>query len=495
MPMREINIMSFIEAYSDLDSELFDRYTKCFGITSAIKDYEISGLRKLVRQLLSVEKDISVLAHYYLGYSIPQIGKEFDLLRFGTDCIINIEIKTDCALEKVLRQQVRNHYYLSFLGKKLLIYTYLSESDKFYRLISGSDGDRLIEVNVNELYGKLYDQQTEYIIDIDNLFNPSDYLVSPFNSTDKFIDGKYFLTVQQENIYNDIMASIDGDTARFMALTGAAGTGKTLLTYHIAKYAMLHGLRVLLLHCGSLNRGHGILTEQYGWEIHMPKYAPDFSDFDIVVIDEAQRMYPDQFNRFVDKINSLNLKCIFAFDANQYLRDTEFSYEIKRRIETELGCKPYRLTDKIRTNREIAYFIKQLFNKRKNIPGMSYTNITFSYCKDYNSTKLLLAGLLEDGWKTPNYTPGTRSMFHYEKYQSPDSDSAHSVVGQEFDKVAIVLDSYFTYDSNGDLKASNYYYSQRQMLYQIITRTRKQLYVIIVNNPLMLNRVIDIVTQ
>lgn len=448
-----------------------------------------------MRQLLSVEKDISVLAHYYLGYSIPQIGKEFDLLRFGTDCIINIEIKTDCALEKVLRQQVRNHYYLSFLGKKLLIYTYLSESDKFYRLISGSDGDRLIEVNVNELYGKLYDQQTEYIIDIDNLFNPSDYLVSPFNSTDKFIDGKYFLTVQQENIYNDIMASIDGDTARFMALTGAAGTGKTLLTYHIAKYAMLHGLRVLLLHCGSLNRGHGILTEQYGWEIHMPKYAPDFSDFDIVVIDEAQRMYPDQFNRFVDKINSLNLKCIFAFDANQYLRDTEFSYEIKRRIETELGCKPYRLTDKIRTNREIAYFIKQLFNKRKSIPGMSYTNITFSYCKDYNSTKLLLAGLLEDGWKTPNYTPGTRSMFHYEKYQSPDSDSAHSVVGQEFDKVAIVLDSYFTYDSNGDLKASNYYYSQRQMLYQIITRTRKQLYVIIVNNPLMLNRVIDIVTQ
>lgn len=495
MSMKEINIMSFVEAYQNLNRELFDHYTECLRITSAIKDYEILGLGKFVGLLLSVENDISVLTHFYLGYSIPQIGKEFDLLRFGTDCIINIEIKTNCTLDKVLKQQVRNHYYLSFLGKKLLIYTYLSDSDKFYRLISGTDGNRLIEVTVNELYRNLYRQQTEYIKDIDNLFDPSDYLVSPFNSTDKFIEGKYFLTIQQENIYNDIMARLDDNTTRFMALTGTAGTGKTLLTYHIAKYAMLRGERVILLHCGPLNEGHSILKEQYGWEIHMPRHAPDFSGFDIIVIDEAQRMDPDQFNRFVNTINRLNLKCIFAFDAKQYLRDAEFSYAIKRRIETELGCKPYQLTDKIRTNREIAYFIKQLFNAKKNIPGMTYTNIIFSYCKDYRSTKLLLAGLSKDGWKTPNYTPGTRSTFHYEKYRSPDKDSSHSIVGQEFDKVAVVLDNYFTYDSNGNLNANNSYYSQRQMLYQIITRTRKQLYVIIVNNPLMFNRVIEIVTH
>ena len=78
---------------------------------------------------------------------------------------------------------------------------------------------------------------------------------------------------------------------------------------------------------------------------------------------------------------------------------------------------------------------------------------------------------------------------------SSDSDSAHSVVGQEFDKVVVVLDDSFKYNTNGELCANNAYYSQRQMLYQIITRTRKQLYLIIINNSMMLNRIIEITSH
>lgn len=368
----------------------------------------------------------------------------------------------------------------------------MSDSRKLYKLIYGADGNRLTEVSIIELYQKLYHQQTVYIKDIDNLFNPSDYLVSPFNSTDKFMDDKYLLTVQQENIYKEIISKLKDDDSRFIALTGSAGTGKTLLTYHIAKYAMLEGATVLILHCGPLNQGHSILKEQYGWEIHMPKYAPDIEGFSIIIIDEAQRIYPYQFSQYVKKVRANKLKCIFSFDANQYLRDSERSNAIKQKIEDELQCNPYKLTDKIRTNREIAYFIKQLFNLNKHIPGMSYSNIEFSYCKDAHTGKSLLNKLSNDGWKTPNYTPGIHSTFSYEKYLSSDSDSAHSVVGQEFDKVAVVLDESFIYNTKGELCANNAYYSQRQMLYQIITRTRKQLYVIIINNPMMLNRIIDI---
>ncbi len=206
--MKEVNILSIIEAFRSLDKPLFKKYTECQGITSSIKDYELAGLESLAQELLSANDDISVLMHYYLGYSIPQIGKEFDLLRFGTDLIINIEIKTDCSLEKVLKQQQRNQYYLSFLGKELLIYTYLSDSKKLYKLVSGTDGDRLREVPVIELYKKLSQQQTEHIKDLDQRFNPSDYLVSPFNSTEKFMGDKYFLTVQQENINNDILKKL-----------------------------------------------------------------------------------------------------------------------------------------------------------------------------------------------------------------------------------------------------------------------------------------------
>lgn len=493
--MREVNILSIVEAFRNLDEVLFNKMTECMGITSGIKDYELSGLESLVKQLLSVNQDMSVFMHYFLGYSIPQIGKEFDLLRFGTDKIINIEIKTESSPEKVLKQQLRNQYYLSFLGKELLIYTYMSDSKKIYKLISGVHGNKLMEIPINELYQKLDQQQTLVLKDIDNLFNPSDYLVSPFNSTDNFMEDKYFLTVQQENIYKEILKKLEDKNSRFIALTGSAGTGKTLLTYHIGKQAITRGAKVIFLHCGPLNNGHNILKEQYGWEIYMPRYAPDISHYDIVIIDEAQRIYLSQFMRFIKIIQDNKLKCIFSFDANQYLRDTELRNNIQQKIEDDLKCKPFRLTDKIRTNKEIAYFIKQLFNRNKNIHGMSYSNIEFSYCKSIDAGKALLNKLANEGWKTPNYTPGTRTTFKYEKYLSSDGDCAHSVVGQEFDKIVVVLDESFRYNAYGELVADNTYYSQRQMLYQIITRTRKQLFIVVINNPILLNRIIDIISN
>lgn len=490
--MKEINLLSLIETHRSLEKSLFERFMQSFGITRVLKDYEIIGIESLVSQLLMINNDITVLMHYFLGFSIPQIGKEFDLLRIGSDQIINIEIKKTSTTEKILKQQLRNQYYLSFLGKELLIYTYLSDTKKLYKLVNGTVGNKLLEVSFKELYNKLILQQTITIKNIENLFNPSDYLVSPFNSTDRFMEDKYFLTVQQENIYKDIIKKLNDSTHYFIALTGNAGTGKTLLTYHIAKNTILQGKKVLILHCGPLNIGHHILKEQYGWDIHMPKYAPDPTTFDIILIDEAQRIFPYQFERYKKIVQDNKLKCIFSFDARQYLKDTEQGYAICDRIEKELLCVPYKLTDKIRTNKEIASFIKNLFNINNNQVLKSYSNIDFTYCKRPSSVKSLLDNLSKEGWKTPNYTPGTRSSFHYENYSSNDTDCAHSIVGQEYDKVAIVLDESFKYNDEGKLQASNRYYSQKQMLYQIITRTRKQLYIIILNNPLMLSRICDI---
>ena len=101
----------------------------------------------------------------------------------------------------------------------------------------------------------------------------------------------------------------------------------------------------------------------------------------------------------------------------------------------------------------------------------------------------------QKNWKTPNYTPGTRTSFSYEKYKSDDSDSAHSVIGQEFENVVIVIDKTFNYNTSGELTANNNYYSQKQMLYQIITRAVKKLHIIIWDNETMLDRCIQILSQ
>lgn len=493
--MRNINILSIIEAYRKLSNTLFQKLMNSYGITSGIKNYELNGIESFVDELLKANNNISIVNRYYLGYSIPQIGKEFDLLRFGHNYIINIEIKTESSIEKILKQQQKNKYYLSFLDKPLHIYTFISNENKLYKLVIRNNGDEIEEITFNELCNILMSQEVVTFNNIDDLFNPSDYLVSPFNSPEKFMSEGYFLTVQQEQIYKEIQTKLSDTATNFIALTGGAGTGKTLLTYHIAKETIQRGKKVLILHCAPLNSGHQILMDEYNWSIYMPKYAPNTIDFDLIIIDEAQRMYPYQFDKYIKEVRTLNKKCIFSYDEKQYLRDNEKQYHTKERIEKELLCTPYKLTDKIRTNKEIAYFIRQLFNIKKNIPNIDYTNIELTYCKDCYSAKLLLQELLERGWKTPNYTPETRSFFHYEAYLSNDTESAHSVVGQEFNNVVVVIDESFKYNSQGDLIADNTYYSQRQMLYQIITRTRKKLHIVIINNEVMLNRCIDILSK
>lgn len=456
--MRNINILSIIEAYRKLSNTLFQKLMNSYGITSGIKNYELNGIEAFVDELLKANNNISIVNRYYLGYSIPQIGKEFDLLRFGHNYIINIEIKTESSIEKILKQQQKNKYYLSFLDKPLHIYTFISNENKLYKLVIRNNGDEIEEITFNELCNILMSQEVVTFNNIDDLFNPSDYLVSPFNSPEKFMSEGYFLTVQQEQIYKEIQTKLSDTATNFIALTGGAGTGKTLLTYHIAKETIQRGKKVLILHCAPLNSGHQILMDEYNWSIYMPKYAPNTIDFDLIIIDEAQRMYPYQFDKYIKEVRTLNKKCIFSYDEKQYLRDNEKQYHTKERIEKELLCTPYKLTDKIRTNKEIAYFIRQLFNIKKNIPNIDYTNIELTYCKDCYSAKLLLQELLERGWKTPNYTPGTRSFFHYEAYLSNDTESAHSVVGQEFNNVVVVIDESFKYNSQGDLIADNTYY-------------------------------------
>lgn len=497
--MKNINILSIIEAYRTLSSELFKKLMNNYGVIiddlKGIKYYELNGIEDLVKNLRNIKRNTGVFNSYYLGYSIPQIGKEFDLLRFGANDIINIEIKSESTIDKIFKQQEKNKYYLGFLGKDIHIYTYVQNENKLYKLIIGNSGDTIKEVAFAELHGKLSNQKTIDINNIDDLFNPSDYLVSPFNSTEKFMAGGYFLTLQQEQIYHQIQKQLTDKTTKFIALTGGAGTGKTLLTYHIAKECIAQGDNVLILHCAQLNAGHRILQLEWDWDISMPKYAPETDDYDLIIVDEAQRMYPSQFNKIKTEILNSNKKCIFSYDEKQYLSVGEESYKIGEKIKIELSCKPYILTDKIRTNKEIASFIKQLFNNKTNIPNTAYPNVELLYCNNYTSAKVLLQNLDTNGWKVPNYTPGTRTVFYYEHYKSDDSDCAHSVIGQEFDNVAIAIDSHFTYDSTGQLVASNKYYSQKQMLYQIITRTRKKLCVVIIDNEIMLNRCIDILNR
>lgn len=85
------------------------------------------------------------------------------------------------------------------MRKTVHLLAYVSSEEKLYYL---NNDNELIETNFDDLDQLLSKQKINYVDNFDELFNPSNYLVSPFNSTDEFIKNSYFLTSHQEEIKN-----------------------------------------------------------------------------------------------------------------------------------------------------------------------------------------------------------------------------------------------------------------------------------------------------
>jgi hypothetical protein len=490
--MKPVDLNSLIQASASLDKGLLDSYLEHYGIE--MNSGELSDLKILVSALLVAGAKIGDLAGFYVGYQVPQIGKEFDLLRFGDASIFNIELKSESTPEKIEAQLRRNHYYLSFLACPIEAFTFESSSAKIYRL---SEERELEESDAAVLLAALRKHKLGSGVDPDELFNPSDFLVSPFNSTDRFLMDGYFLTHQQEEIRHKVLSSIAAATgAIFVGITGAAGTGKTLLTFDIAKRLHHKGKEVLIVHCGLLNAGHQRL-EKEGWRIVSIKNyrSCDFSAVDLLVVDEVQRIKKTQLEDIVAKVSSAKCACIFSFDRAQTLATWEDSSDISEEIKSIPSIAIYKLSKKIRTNKEIADFIIMLFNARASTTKSVSPNITINYFDNNEDAKSYLAGLAATNWEVLRFTPSQYENEHHERCFDASSQTSHQVIGQEFDQVAIAMDKFFAYDAEGDLSyRGKSYYAATKMLFQNITRARRRLALVVIDNPEILKRCLDILT-
>lgn len=488
--LKRINIQSLLQAKDSLKEEAFNSFLGHYGLE--IRSAEIEDLRLLVKALINIGCSIGALDKFYVGYKIPQIGKEFDLLRFGPGCIVNIEIKNNSTESKVKKQLARNKYYLSFIGREILAFTYVVESDELYFLRGDGELEQTSFINLKNCLDK---QEASDVEVIDELFNPSDYLVSPFNSTDKFLDGAYFLTHQQEDVRSQIIGLFDSPkVAKFISITGGAGTGKTLLTYDIAKQLIDSMKAPLIIHCGQLNAGHRKLIEN-GWAIAAIKDYKnyDFSNYDLVVVDEAQRIYTKQLEAIVEKTELAKCCCIFSLDKRQTLASWEEARGVSEKISQINLVAQYRLSEKIRTNKELAEFIKMLFNKGKLSPVSSNGNVEINYFSTDGEAKNYLDALDESKWEVLRFTPSQYNNEHHEKYSNPFKRTSHQVIGQEFDGVAVTIDKFFSYADSGELiYIGKTYYDPPKMLFQNITRSRKRLNLVIIGNEELLARCIAI---
>lgn len=123
--MKEANLISILSAFKKLSTDLFKSYLEYHSIN--IKKEELNDLEELVSCIKSLSKNNNIFDKYFIGYKIPQISKEFDLLRINEESIVNIELKRRSTPEKIRKQLLRNKYYLSFLKRETYIFTFVAE--------------------------------------------------------------------------------------------------------------------------------------------------------------------------------------------------------------------------------------------------------------------------------------------------------------------------------------------------------------------------------
>lgn len=466
-----------------------------------LKSHEIRVLDAFCKDMISYGCEVGDFDGFFVSYEIPQISKEFDLLRFGVDCVLNIELKSELKVankhQKIFDQLRKNEYYLKFLGKPTKIFAYV-ENDGYYSYTPEDNKIEHIAPHVLSVYMKT--MVPDYTADPDRMFIPSNYLVSPFNATAQFIKGEYFLTSAQQKIREEFLGEAEKQELSFFCISANAGTGKTLLLYDIAKEILNRGKHVKIIHCGLLNEGHKLLRDNYSWDIVPIRNISSQSEFidlcgcDYVFIDESQRIRQGQLDALTKKAVDCQIPLLFSFDVKQYLRggETQNLTEYLENGFPGLTTITRKLTNKIRTNKAMASFITNLLNIGRSKDNLDYSGVSVEYFGDSLDLKSYIAFLELKGWVPITYTTSQYDIDPYEQLSGICEKNAHAVIGQEFSKVAFVLDQNFSYDETGALTAHPSYYSARGMLYQIVTRVVDELKVIVFNNPPLYLKILEI---
>lgn len=475
---------------------LINKETITYFAVGQCKKHELEDIKTLCSVMQNHSKELQIFENYYVGYKIPQIGKEFDLLKIGSNAVVNIELKhKEIKEDKIVKQLQRNYYYLSAIRDKVYCYVFIASKQQFYYYNNQSES--IVDITIEEMLDIIatIDDVDEHP---DQLFVPIRYLVSPFNNTVEFLNEQYFLTNYQEEIKNAIINHIDKHT--IFSISGSAGTGKTLLTYDIARTLMNMKLKVIIVHCAQINEGINKLNDS-GMKIipikdFNTKLNNNYIDYDIIIFDESQRICNE-----MDKIfESLNKKIlIFSHDVKQKLNRKNKAEEVVEKIKqkaTKDFC--FTLTNKIRHNREPHSFTKKLFNfsklKDDNLSMQDYKNISIFYTEDLKEAEQYIEYLQDKNWKYIYHTPSSYNNSEKIKYIKFNSNtSAHQAIGQEYDNVivAITEDFYYTQDNKLQYRAK-FYYHPIETLFQAITRTKKELTIVIINNKSVYQRCINI---
>ena len=496
--MKAINIYTYSRIQEDMATE-FENILSKRSKKLKVKPQEFDAIRSLVNMLLGIGVEIKDFEIFFLSFTIEQIGKEFDLIKLDKDnLVLNIELKSEeVGVEAIQNQLEKNRYYLKHLAPDVRLYTFVETGKELYKYTSKG----LQLVGVEDLKDTMQLFQESLGENLESLFQANSYLISPLNSHQKFMYGDYFLTNQQHDIKKKIVDLILlNDKEYVLGITGKAGTGKTLLLYDIIKEIAERGENCCLIHSGILCDGHRILSAK--WDnvtIFSAKElngdgVENLKRYQFIFVDESQRIYSSTFEKIIKEVISESKTVIFAYDYAQSLSITEEERNIPAKLQKIDGFTEYTLSDKIRTSKEIASFTRTMMNLNNRARGyMDYSDIDVLFANNIEEAKRLINLYDEKGYIFISYT---QSMYYRNSIDLyPNNYDTHHVIGQEYDKVMIMMDKNFRYDKERRIQGKEHpnpdllFY---KLLYQAISRAREKLCVLIVENYKLFSDILNI---
>ena len=529
------------EAFNDVFHHAAEKITR-----KKTPIHEMVSLRAFSDAMIAEGLPASALDGFFLSYDIPQIGKEFDMLKFGDEGCLNVELKSrPVPLEQIRSQLLRNRHYLGHLGRDMHLYTFLSETLQCFHL---KNDNSLESIPISALAKAVRSFDGPFVAEIDGMFRPSEYIVSVEKTPEKYLAHEYFLTQAQEQIYRDLLSALNDTVGlAFFSLTGKPGTGKTLLLYDLGR-TLASQAQTAVIHWGDLKDGHRLINDadigltilprrildggpdgdpQACGVISAPEIlgaatpcagatgnaglsdtAPEILDalepYSYILVDESHRLTPRQFQAICATALKFRQRIVFCLDPEQILRAEERRTDIAGRIEALPPAGSFTLSERMRGNRELQAFIQQVRDLSLVPPvHMDFRDVNLGFASSIEEAREQLAYYRDQGYVFINYF----------KTAHPDDGTAPSgnpfaafeggydidhVIGQEFDRVIMLLDNSFHYDEDDRLEGiprpdPDYLYPN--LFYQGITRVQEKLMLLVLENEPLFDRIAAILRK
>lgn len=439
-----------------------------------IKEYfRFNGINKFdkndIVSLLSISEKIINKQGFNISYNIERLDKEFDLIKYGNDILVNIELKIS---NRDIIQCENNYKILKKYYGKEDIYIFCFEENK-NNILKYNDELKILETSsYDELNNVLNKITKARIININ--FNVSSVYVNP----DFYLDNKYSLSNSQQITKNKIINSSE----KMLLVSGRAGTGKTLLALDLYDYYINNDKSVIYLTPFKVNN---LVCSELKKKVKM-RTVKSYLDFasedthDIAIIDEAQRLKCEDIEKLKSKIRE---KIIMLGDINQTV---DYEEGFKKLYEKNIEGK-YNINQIIRTDDTFDYYARKMLNK--STKGIKNKKIDLNKIKIYMIDDISIPVLSEYTYVEPAQSLYFASCYdkcekHTCKMTSDVCSSVkttYDVIGQEYSKVAMhFCDRYFL-NSEGKISCSPgvcYGYLENQ-IYTIITRTIDELIIIV----------------